>query len=83
MKIVGADTKVMSRHGDIITYEEHCQRLVAFTEEVKEKALQLTQRNTELSENCIASKFTRWISYYSGGFESNRWFFVGNHHIYG
>lgn len=50
MKIVGADTKVVSSKGDIVTYDEHCQRLVAFTGEIKERALQLTQRNYELTE---------------------------------
>ncbi len=50
MKIVGMDTKVVSSRGDIITYEEHCQRVITYTEEIKEKALQLTVSNPELSE---------------------------------
>ncbi len=50
MKTVGKDFKVVSSYGDIVTYEEHCQRVAAYIEEIKEKALQLTQRNPELSE---------------------------------
>ena|SRR2546430_16097970 len=50
MNTVDIDTKVVSSHGDIITYGEHCQRLAAYIEEVKEKALLLTQRNPELTE---------------------------------
>jgi hypothetical protein len=50
MKTVGIDTKVVSSHGDIITYKEHCQRLATYLEEIKEKALLLTQRNPELTQ---------------------------------
>src|SRR5689334_6701223 len=44
------DAKVASSHGAIITFEEHCQRLATFVEEMKDKALLLTQRNLELSD---------------------------------
>jgi len=50
MKTLGIDSKVTSSHGDVITYKEHCQRLATYLEEIKEKALLLTQRNPELTQ---------------------------------
>ncbi len=59
MKILDIDTKVVSGRGDIITFEEHCQRLATYIEEIKEKALPLTQSNPELTEYIRSLKLFR------------------------